>query len=85
MRIAQPSQQHPYLLKGELAPRLPAALVELGNHRIELIESCCVRHGHSSIEGRIPESAAGHAADSPAQQQFQRLPRILQAQPRLIL
>jgi hypothetical protein len=56
-----------------------------------LIDSRCVGHGQSSIEGLLrPVGAPAQqlpirrTAVSVSQQQFQRQPRILQAEPRFI-
>ena len=51
MGIAEGGKQNANLFERELAARLAGALVELGNHGIELIDGGGVGHGQFSIEG----------------------------------
>jgi hypothetical protein len=53
VRIAEGREQDPNLIQREFAPGLPGALVKLGNHGVELIDSSGVGHGQSSIEGGL--------------------------------
>ena len=52
MRVAEGGEQDANLSEREFAPGLAGALVELGNHGVELIDGSGVGHGQSSIEAR---------------------------------
>jgi hypothetical protein len=50
MRVPESRKQNANLVEREFAPGLARALVEFGNHGVELFDGSDVRHGNFSIE-----------------------------------
>jgi len=50
MRVSEGRKQNANLVEREFAPGLARALIEFGNHGVELFDGSDVRHGKISIE-----------------------------------